>query len=58
MIPGFGGPMQLLRGEVDRFQRLAAQARDDFSAYRQCSYDSGYCDVIVDKRYRLNFPTF
>ena len=38
-VPGFGSPMQLLKGEVHRFRRMAVYVRDDFSAYKQCSYE-------------------
>ena len=33
IIPGLGRPMQLLRGEVDRFQCLAVYVRDGFSPH-------------------------
>ena len=49
MVPGFDRPMQLLRGEVDRLRGLTVYVRDDFSAYRQRSYECGWCDVIVFK---------
>ena len=39
--------MQLLKGDVDRFRGLALYVRDDLSAYRQGSYECGYCEVIV-----------
>ena len=44
MAPGFGRPMQLLNGEVDRFRELG---RDGFSAYRQCNYEYGCCEVTL-----------
>ena len=33
MVPGFGSPMQLLRGEVDQFRMLAVYVCDGISAY-------------------------
>ena len=47
MIPGFGRLMQLLKGKVDGFQELVVYVRDCFSAYRQHSYECGYCDDVV-----------
>ena len=47
MSPGFGRPMQLLRGEVARFRGLAVKARDGYSAYRQRCYECRCCEVIV-----------
>ena len=38
--------MQLLRGEVDRFRRLAVYVHDGFSAYRQRGYEYGCCEDI------------
>ena len=38
IVLGFGRPMQLLNGEVDRFRGLAIYVRDSFSAYRQRGY--------------------
>ena len=49
MISGFCRPMQLLRGEVNRFQNLAVHVRGDFSAYRQYGYKCGCCEAIVVK---------
>ena len=39
-LPGFGKPMQLLKTEVDRMQRLDAYVRDGFLAYRHRSYNA------------------
>ena len=47
MVPCFGRPMQLLRGEVNRFRGLAVYVLDGFPAYRQRSYECKCCDVIV-----------
>ena len=47
MVLGFGRPMQLLRGGVDRFRRLTEYVRGGFSAYRQRNYECGCCEVIV-----------
>ena len=47
MVPDFGRPMQLLKGEVNRFRRLAVYVREDFLANRQRSYKCGCCEVIV-----------
>ena len=38
IVPGFVRPMQLLRGEVDRFRGLTIYVGDRFSANRQRSY--------------------
>ena len=60
MIPGFGRPMQLLKGEVDRFRRLAVCVRDCFSTYRHRSYTYGCCTVTVVRicSSGLNFYVF
>ena len=47
MIPGFGRPMQLLRGEFDRFRGLAVYVRDGSLAYGRRSYEFECCKVIV-----------
>ena len=47
MVLGFGKPMQLLRGEIDRFRELTVYVRDVFSAYKIRSYECGCCEVIV-----------
>ena len=47
MISDIGSPMQLLRGEVDRFRGLAINVRDCLSAYRQLSYECRGCEVMV-----------
>ena len=47
MVPGFARPIQLLRGEVDRFRRLAVYVCAGYSAYRQRGYECGCCEVIV-----------
>ena len=49
--------MQLLSGEVDRFRGLVVYVNDGFSAYRQRSYDCGYCEVIFVK-IRSSIHTF
>ena len=46
-VPGFGRPMQLLRGDVDRFQGLTVYVRVDFLAYRQRINGCGCCEIIV-----------
>ena len=35
LVPGFGKPMHLLRGEFDQFRELAVYVRNDFSVYRR-----------------------
>ena len=47
MVQAFGRPVQLLRGEVNRFRGLAAYVRDGFLAYRQRGYETGCCEVII-----------
>ena len=47
MVPGFGQPMQLFRGDVERFGGLAVYVHDRFSAYRQRNYERGCCELIV-----------
>ena len=47
MVSGFGRSMQLLKGEVDRFRKLAVFVRDGFSAYRQRINEYGCCEIIV-----------
>ena len=47
MVPGFGRPMLLFRGEVDLFRGLAVYVRDGFLAYRQSGYECGCYEVIV-----------
>ena len=47
MVPGFYRPMQLLKGEIDRFRGLTVYVRDGFSAYRQRSFECECCKVIV-----------
>ena len=42
MVTGFGRPMQLLKGEVDRFRVLAVYVRGGISTYKQRSYECGY----------------
>ena len=49
IVPDFGRLMQLLRSEVDQFQRLAVYVRDGILTYRQRSYECGCCEVIVVK---------
>ena len=49
MVSGFGRPMQLLRGEVDRIRWLAVYVHDGFLTYRQRSYECGYLEVIVTR---------
>ena len=44
MVPGFSRPMQLLRGEVDCFERLAAYVRDGFR-----HVDSAFMSEVVVK---------
>ena len=44
MVSCFGRPMQLLRGEVGRFQGLAVYVRDGFSAH-----NSAVLSVVVVK---------
>ena len=56
MVPGFGKPMQLLRGEVDWVQGSAVYVRDDFSAYRQLGYECGCCVKICSSSH--NFYVF
>ena len=47
IIPAFGRPMQLLRGEVDRFRGLIVCVSDGFSAHRQRGYECGHWKVVV-----------
>ena len=47
MVTGSGRPMQLRRGGVHRLRGFAVCVRDSFSAYRQGSYECGYCEPIV-----------
>ena len=42
-----GSSIQLFRGKVDQISEFAAYVRDSLSAYRQCSYECGCCEVIV-----------
>ena len=46
MVPGFGRPMQLFRGEVDRFRELAVHVRDGFSACGLRGYEYGSCEIV------------
>ena len=47
MVQGFGRPIQLLKGEVDRFRMFALYVREGFPTYRRRSYECGCCEVIV-----------
>ena len=47
IVPRFGRPMQLLKGEVDRFGGLALYVHKGFSANRQRSYGRKCREVIV-----------
>ena len=54
MVPGFGRLMQLHRSEADRcvttyrlLDSSVMKVREDFSTYRQLSYECVCCEVIV-----------
>ena len=47
MVQSFYRPMQLLKGEVNRFRGLALYVRDCFSVYRQRIYECGCSKVII-----------
>ena len=47
MVPVFGRPMKLLKGEVDRFRGLDLYVRNGFMLFRQHIYECECCEVIV-----------
>ena len=49
MVPGFGTPMQLLRGKVGRFREMAVYVPDEFLPDKQRGYECECCEVVVVK---------
>ena len=47
LVPGFGRPVLLRRGNMPQARGMAAYVRDGYGAYRQPKFECGCCEMLV-----------
>ena len=46
LVPGFGRPALLCRGQIRRARGMAANVRDGYGAFRQPKFECGCCEML------------